>query len=436
MKNTATKIVEKLQKADFESYFAGGCVRDMILKKDHIDIDIATSARPEEIENLFKKTFPIGKSFGVILIKENDHHFEIATFRSDSGSSDGRRPDAVFFTDAQEDALRRDFTINGIFWDPIKKEFHDFVHGRSDLRRGILRFIGEPEKRIKEDFLRILRAIRFKNRFDLEYEKETQQALKKHASLTTQVSAERIQDELTKILRHPSSREAFKDLRDLKILEKIIPELADLEHVPQDKVYHGEGNALNHTILCLSKIDNKSEDEVFWAVLFHDLGKVQTVKYCCGRIHFFGHQDIGETIVLKILKRLKFSRKKRDNITWLVKNHHIFDQFNQMRLVKKFKYFDHTQFENLCAVHRADILGSIPYDYKTRETALKELSIIEENFRFARSEQILPSQKKELLTGKEIIEFCNITQSLVFFFFFTFYKNLFFHHKGEGGLKL
>lgn len=409
MKNTAAEIVKKLKNAGFEAYYAGGCVRDLILNKEPEDFDIATSAFPEQIEDLFEKTYPIGKSFGVILIEENGHHFEIATFRSDSGYSDGRRPDAVMFTHAEEDAQRRDFTINGIFYDPVEEKFIDFVDGKSDLKRGLLRFIGNPDERINEDFLRILRAVRFKNRFDLDYEHNTLRALKLHASLVTQVSAERIREELTKILMHPSRAEALDDLMEFGILERILPEVERMRHTPQPADLHSEGDTFIHTKLCLQNIPPEEKSvELLWATFLHDVGKPDTIQYQGERIRFFNHQTVGAEIAKKILKRLKFSNNSKQKILWMIENHHVFDQFKDMRLVKKFRFFDNPEFENLCELHRADIYGTIPKNMKGRKLALEEIDLILDNFRYAKSEKLLPSQRKEFLGGKEIIDLLGI----------------------------
>ena len=409
MKNTATKIVEKLQKSGFETFWAGGCVRDLILKKNPVDFDIATSARPEQIEKIFSKSFAIGKKFGVILVEEDGFHFEIASFRSDSGFSDGRRPDAVIFSNPREDALRRDFTINGIFFDPIAKKFHDFVRGRADLRRGILKFIGDADARIREDFLRILRAIRFRNRFGLEYDAATARALATHASLAGQVAGERIRDELTKIFLHPSRATALADLKKFGILQVILPEIAKLEKVPQPPDFHGEGNVLQHTFLAMSKISpEKISPNLAWGTLFHDCGKADAIVRIGGKIRFPDHAKIGSKITKSALARLNFAKKNLNSISWLVENHHIFDQFSEMRLSKKLQYFDNEDFENLCELHRADLWGSVPVDWKSRKVATMRLGLIEENFRFARSEKILPSQKKELISGREIMKILKI----------------------------
>ncbi len=408
MQNTAIKIVEKLQKKGFQAFFAGGCVRDLILKKDPEDFDIATNAKPEEIEHLFENTYSVGKHFGVILIKENEHLFEIATFRSDSGYSDGRRPDYVTFTDAKEDALRRDFTINGIFYDPVAEEFHDFVDGKSDLKREMLRFIGDPDKRIREDHLRIIRAVRFKNRFHFAYQAETRASVKKHASLILSVSAERIYEELNKIIIHQSRKQAFEDLDRFGILEKILPEVHTLKKVPQDEVYHSEGNAFKHSLSALAHIAPGVNPEACWAVLLHDIGKTQTVKYCDNRIHFYGHQEAGLEIAKKLLKRLKFSGATQKKILWLIQHHHLFDQFHKMKRSTKLHYFDNPYFSDLLEVYHADLLGSIPKNFSKRKKAEEDFYEIKAEFETAHVERALPSHLPELLTGEEIMKILKI----------------------------
>lgn len=212
MKATSIQIIEILKKAGHEAYWAGGCVRDMLLGIKPQDFDIVTSAKPDEIENLLEHTIPIGKKFGVILAIQNNHHFEIATFRSDSGYSDGRRPDAVQFTDAKEDAFRRDFTINALFYEPTEDRILDFVGGQKDMEDQLIRFIGKPEERIKEDHLRILRAVRFKNAYNMQYHPDTYQAIHKHVELIKNISTERVRDELNKMIMGDNPGQAFEEL--------------------------------------------------------------------------------------------------------------------------------------------------------------------------------------------------------------------------------
>lgn len=397
MQKTAYQIIEKLQNAGFLAYLAGGCVRDMLLKKDPYDYDIATSARPEEIEKLLKKTIPIGKRFGVILAIENGHHFEIATFRSDSGYSDGRRPDAVYFTSPKKDALRRDFTINGMFLNPLKNEFLDFVGGQEDFQNGILRFIGNPFQRIAEDKLRILRAIRFKNRLGFKYAKETQEALQKDALLIREVSQERIGEELNKILQHPTRIKALEDLIDLGILADLLPEVTTLNNIPQPEKYHQEGGVLTHTLMVVQELAKDANLALVWAALLHDTGKRVTFQRKADRIHFDGHAQKSVEFVQEICRRFRFNNVLKSKISWLVEHHMYVGQIPQMRLANKIKLFLHPWFEDLLELHRADESGSIPVDLSLYYELQKEYAEF-------KAEKLLTTPLKPILKGTELIE--------------------------------
>ncbi len=285
MQPTAIAICRKLQAAGFEAVFAGGAVRDKLMGMDSGDIDIATSATPDEIEALFAKSYAVGKHFGVIIIEEAGHHFEVATFRSDGGYSDGRRPDAVFFTDKKEDALRRDFTCNALFWDPVAEELFDFVGGEQDITDRVLRFVGDPDARINEDFLRILRAVRFKNSLGFTYGPRLEEALTRHASLVSQVAAERVKTELEKMLAHPSRIAAIHDLERFGLLQIILPEVAALRAIPDA---HRDRDVLEHTLECLQQLPADSSSTLIWAVLLHDTGKALTLTRKGDRNHFPG----------------------------------------------------------------------------------------------------------------------------------------------------
>ncbi len=409
MRPTAASIVQKLQAAGHSAYWVGGCVRDMILNKNPQDFDIATDASPTELEILFEKTKGIGKHFGVMLIEENGHHFEVATFRSDAGYSDGRRPDAVIFSTAEEDAKRRDFTINAIFYDPIKKVFLDPTDGQSDLKRGLLRLVGDPDVRLQEDFLRILRAIRFKNRFGLEYHTKTKAALKCHASLVIELAGERIQDELNKMITHQSSSKAFHEFEQFGILEKIIPELTQLKEVPQSPKFHSEGNAFVHSLLALKALSPDASKELHWATLLHDLGKFETIQHTPDHIRYPNHAEVSADIARTICKRFKFSRKVTEKICWLIEHHHTFDHWDQMRLVHKLEYLDHPHFEDLLLLHKADLTGCHPEAEDTRKKDRETLARLENDLKYARQQNILPSQCAKLLSGTEISEITGIS---------------------------
>jgi len=401
MQQTAYKIITKLQKAGFRAYLAGGCVRDMLTGKEPQDYDIATSATPDKIENLLEKTIPIGKKFGVILAIENGHRFEIATFRSDSGYSDGRRPDAVYFTSPKKDALRRDFTVNGMFYDPLQNKILDFVDGQKDLKTGILKFIGNPYQRIQEDKLRILRAIRFKNRFNLKYEPETQKALSKYAVLIRTVSRERIGEEFHKILLNSTRIPAVEDLIDFKILDNLIPEVSALKNIPQPIKYHEEGGVLTHTLMVMQELTKKADLALVWATLLHDTGKRCTFVRKTDRIHFDGHAKKSKEITLEIARRFRFNNILKNKVAWLVEHHMHIGQIPQMRFAHRIKLFMHPWFEDLLELHRCDESGSIPIDLSLYYEIKKE-------YQEFKDKKLLTTPIKSILKGNEIMQKFNL----------------------------
>jgi poly(A) polymerase len=407
MKSTSLEIIEILKKAGHEAYWAGGCVRDMLLGIEPKDFDIVTSAKPEETEALLEHTIPIGKEFGVILAIKNGHHFEIATFRSDSGYSDGRRPDAVEFTNAKEDALRRDFTINAMFYDPTTDKILDYVNGQKDLDEKLVRFIGEPEKRIKEDHLRILRAVRFKNVYDMQYHPDTYQAIKKHVHLIKNISSERVGAEFNKMIMDTTTpSQSFEELFEIGALELLIPELCKLKGLAQPLEYHHEGDVWDHSKMALDSLTNEDADpdplpeepaslELKWATLLHDVGKYDTFKSEGERIRYDGHQDVGAEIASKILKRLKFSKKSIDKVSWLIKHHMMVVPLFEMPDDRKRHWFLHPWFPELLELYRADALGIKPTDLSAYE-GLKKL--------YRHEIATLRLMPKQLLSGEDIMK--------------------------------
>ncbi len=394
MEQTAITIVKTLQKAGHKAYFAGGCVRDMLLKKEPKDIDIATSALPDEIEKIFAETYPVGKSFGVIHVVENGHTFEIATFRSDSGTSDGRRPDAVTFTHAADDAMRRDFTINGLFYDPIEKEIHDFVGGRDDLSNKLIRFIGDPHQRILEDHLRIIRAVRFKNTLNFGYHPDTYAALKKHAALADKVSWERVRDELNKIIMARSAPVAFEDMQDTGVLPYVLPELEACKGVAQPMQYHEEGDVWTHLMNSLATLPHDAGLLAHWAVIFHDIGKPETFKIA-ERIRFDEHSERSAEIAERILRRLKFSRPDIEHVSWVVKHHFMMMQLLDMPLGRQRHWFLDPRFPDLLLLFYADAAGTKPTNldlYNKVKTAYEECL------------KHFPALPKPLLSGEDVMQ--------------------------------
>jgi len=404
MEKTAIKIVKTFQDAGHEAYFAGGSVRDMLMGNDPTDYDIATSAEPDEIEkvidemHLESKTVPIGKKFGVILGIVNGHNFEIATFRSDSSYSDGRRPDAVLFTSAKEDAVRRDFTMNGLFYDPIKKKVIDFLKGQDDIQNKKIRFIGEAHERIKEDHLRLLRAVRFKNNFEFEYGTRTKKAIKELAHLVKGVSSERVQEELTKILLHPNRAHAMRELDKFEMLEHILPELAECKNVRQPTEFHQEGGVLVHILKSLHDMPNEwATKELAWAILLHDIGKPATFEEKSDRIHFDGHADLSAKMAVKLLRRLKFSKAEITKIAWMIEHHMTIGFIPEMRRAHQVGLFLHPWFEDLMKLHYCDEHGSIPVDLSLYEKVM-------EMYKEFKDEKLLEDHFKPELTGDDLMK--------------------------------
>jgi len=395
---TSIKIIKKLRKAGFKAYWAGGCVRDILIGRVPKDFDIVTDAKPDEIEEVLSHTIPVGKEFGVILTIQNGHQFEVATFRSDSGYSDGRRPDAVMFTDAEEDARRRDFTINGLFYDPIDDKILDFVNGQKDLEARLIRFIGDPHERIMEDHLRILRAVRFKNELNFQYSPSVFREVTEHAVLLKKVSSERIRDELNKLIVCDKKVQAFEDLLDTDILQNIMPELAETRGVAQPHEYHKEGDVWQHTMQCLGSLTKENSLNVHWAVLLHDIGKTKSFKLK-ERIRFDKHVEYSEQMARKILNRLKFPSADIARICWLIEHHMVMVPLTTMNVGRRRTWFLKPGFKELLEVFKSDIKGTDPQDYKLYDEIV-EL--------YKKDLKEMPKEPKPLLTGEEIMKILNI----------------------------
>ncbi|MBI2933059.1 MAG: CCA tRNA nucleotidyltransferase [Planctomycetes bacterium] len=366
---SARSVVKRLRDAGHGAYFAGGWVRDHLLGRPTQDIDIATSARPDDIERLFEKTVPVGREFGVIRVRKGDCEFEVATFRSDGPYLDGRHPSSVRFTDLRDDVARRDFTINGMMYDPIADQVIDLVGGRDDLARRLVRAIGNPRTRFEEDRLRMLRAVRLACQLDFSIDPETEAAIVALAGRITEVSQERIRDELRKILASPRRADGLERLHQLGLLRHILPEVAAMDGVPQPPEWHPEGDVWTHTRLTMEKLDDEPSFELALATLLHDVGKPATLVIT-DRIRFNGHDKVGEEMSRDIAERLRLSTKQIDHIAWLVGKHMIFKDVPTMRPAKLKRLFAHPLFEDLMRLHRADALGGRG-DLTTYETLLR-----------------------------------------------------------------
>lgn len=354
--------LRSLRKAGFEAYFAGGCVRDLILGRQPNDYDIATNALPKDVKSLFSKVIPVGEAFNVSLVVSEDLepiHVEIAMFRKDIGIKDGRHPEKVEAATAEEDVQRRDFTINGMLYDPIENKILDYVGGQRDLKEGIIRAIGSPSERIKEDYLRMLRAIRFSARFNYPIEPELWKSIQDFASEIKRISAERIFEEYSKMLTEGNAHIAFELLADSSLLEFIIPELLPMKSCEQPPEYHPEGDVWIHTMLLLKQLTVEHSKELAWGCLLHDIGKPPTFSHePPDRIRFNRHAQVGEEMSEVILRRLKAPNKLIEIVCELVRDHLKFADVKNMRPATLKRFLRNPIFSLHLEQHRIDCLAS------------------------------------------------------------------------------
>lgn len=355
---TARHIVGILHAAGFEAYFAGGCVRDRIRRIDAKDFDIATSATPDQVQELFKKTIPVGVHFGVIIVMEDDVPFEVATFRSEGSYKDGRHPEEVKFTTVEEDASRRDFTVNGLYYDVRTEKVVDFVGGLADIEKKIIRTIGNPEQRFKEDHLRMLRAARFSVQLGFEIDPATFAAIQKLAPKIQNISTERIRDELTKILISPSPAKGIRLLDSMGLLEHILPEMITMKGVEQPPQYHPEGDVYVHTLMLLEGMKPNPEMELAYACLLHDVAKPATFERAPDRIRFNGHDKLGAEMSEGICKRLALSNAQTQLICELVREHLRFKDVFKMRQSTLKRFLGLPRFDLHMELHRLDCMAS------------------------------------------------------------------------------
>ena len=359
MEATARDIAQRLRERGHTAYFAGGCVRDLLSGAAPKDIDIATDARPEVVQKIFPRTYAVGAHFGVIVVLENEFQFEVATFRSDGAYLDGRHPVEVHFATAQEDAARRDFTINGMFFDPEKEEVIDFVGGREDLERKLIRAIGDPAQRFAEDRLRMLRAVRFATVLGFEIDPVTWEAIVANADSITQISAERIREELVKIFLSPNRARGWDLLDASGLMRATLPELEDMKGCEQPPQFHPEGDVFKHTRIMLEMLPAQASLPLVLSVLFHDIGKPPTATVDeTGRIRFSGHDRVGAEMTEAIMERLRFSRSEIDATTEAVRQHMVFKDVPNMRVAKLKRFMARPTFEDELELHRVDCASS------------------------------------------------------------------------------
>ena len=395
-RDLANSICSTLIRSGYQALLAGGCVRDLLLEREPADYDVATDATPEQTMALFPESVAVGAQFGVILIPRDGHKVEVATFRSDVGYSDGRHPDSVVYAKTpEEDVQRRDFTINGLLMRHDTGEILDFVGGRVDLQAGIVRAVGDADRRFDEDKLRMLRAVRFAARFGFEIEAVTFRAIRGHVGEIHQVSAERVRDEITKLLTEGAAGRAFDLLDQTWLLQRTLPEIAAMKGVEQPPQYHPEGDVWTHTCLMLEKLTAGSSPTLAWGVLLHDVGKPATfrpISETGDRIRFDGHVEVGVRMGEEICRRLRISNDDTEQILALVANHMKFKDAQQMRAATLKRFVRLPKFEEHMELHRFDCLSS--------HRKLDAYNFVRDFLAQTPPEQVHPSR---LLTGNDLL---------------------------------
>jgi tRNA nucleotidyltransferase/poly(A) polymerase len=388
----ALQVVSHLVKNGFTALFAGGCVRDRILFGESCgDIDIATNATPQTVSELFAHTIGVGAQFGVVIVVQGGFPFEVATFRSDVGVGDGRHPGRVVFTDARQDALRRDFTINGMFYDPLSNTVADYVEGRRDLESGVIRAIGDPCERFREDYLRLLRAIRFAARFSFIIHEQTWAAIKDAAASITQISSERIFGELDRMIRQPHPDCALTLLAESGLLKAVLPELHANIGVEQPPEFHPEGDVFTHTVKALGLMARDPSSTLAWSVLLHDIGKKSTMRRL-DRLRFNGHDQVGAHMAKGVLKRLHASGDLIESVGACIENHMHFMNVTSMRLATLKRLLSRPTILDEIELHRVDCLAS--------HGNVDNVTFIEKRLEGFARERIKPSP---LLRGSDLI---------------------------------
>lgn len=386
-------LARRLKECGHQAFFAGGCVRDRLLGHEPDDYDIATSALPSEVIRIFPGANEVGAHFGVVIAKHGGHHIEIATFRTDGSYRDGRRPESVTFSNPVEDARRRDFTINGLFEIPESGEVIDHVGGLEDLRAGVIRAIGDPQTRFREDALRLLRAVRFAARLGFRIEPTTEQSIRDCASWLEQISPERIRDEFSRIITSPRRRAGLELLVETGLIRHFLPELTATIGCDQPPEWHPEGDVFRHTMIMLELLDATAPLELCLAVLLHDIAKPPCRSVDPdGRIRFNGHDAMGADMAGTILRRLRFSNETIDRVSFMVSRHMQFMHVQQMRTAKLRRFMGVDTFPLEMELHRVDCASSNGFtdNYEFLQAKQEELA----------NEPIIPPP---LVTGRDLI---------------------------------
>jgi poly(A) polymerase len=396
-KQAAVNVVRTLRESGHQAYLAGGCVRDLLLGREPADYDVATDATPDEVMNIFPQTWAVGAQFGVVLVpfeEERNEVTEVATFRSDGLYTDGRHPDEVQYTKRpEEDVRRRDFSINGLLFDPVEEHVLDFVGGRKDLQAGVIRCIGEPQRRFTEDKLRLLRAVRFAARFGYKIEPQSFAAMRELAPQIHVVSRERVREELSKMLTEGHARRAFELLDESGLLREVLPEVERMKGVQQPRQFYPEGDVWVHTLMILESLPHPCSRTLAWGALLHDVGKPATFRVAPDRIRFDGHVEVGVAMATEICRRFRMSNDDTEQIAALVANHMRFADVPRMKQSTLKRFMRLPRFDEHLALHRMDCLAS------HGDLTLYEFMRL--RFEHTPAEQIRPTP---LITGHDLID--------------------------------
>ncbi|HEY3249191.1 MAG TPA: CCA tRNA nucleotidyltransferase [bacterium] len=357
LRDGAVEVVRRLRGAGFAAYWVGGCVRDLEMGLEPHDYDVATDARPAQITALFEHAVLVGAQFGVVIVFLDNQGYEVATFRTEGPYLDGRRPSSVRFVTADEDVRRRDFTINGLLYDPLAQTILDSVGGREDIARKVVRTIGDPMARFAEDRLRMLRAIRLATQLDFRVDPAMFAAIRAQAGTITQVSAERIRDELLRLLVAPARGQGVRLLDESGLLAAVLPEVSAMRGVEQPPEFHPEGDVFTHTVLALEQLRDPSP-ELALATLLHDVGKPRTFERAPDRIRFNGHAEAGAQIAEDICRRLRLSGEATSRVVTLVAEHLRIKDLVQMRPAKAQRFLLRPETAEHLELHRVDCLAS------------------------------------------------------------------------------
>ncbi len=390
LRDGAIEVVRRLRGAGFVAYWVGGCVRDLEMGREPHDYDIVTDARPEQVSPLFDHAVLVGAEFGVVVVSERGHQYEVATFRTEGPYLDGRRPSYVKFATVEDDVHRRDFTINGLLLDPLTRETVDLVGGRGDIKRRLIRTIGAAEERFAEDFLRMPRAVRLAAELGFTIEPDTYRSIRGLAPSVARVSAERIRDELLRLLAARGRSNGVRLLDESGLIDVILPEVAATKGVEQPPEFHPEGDVFTHTLLALEHLEDPSP-ELALAVLLHDVGKPPTMTRT-DRIRFNNHDDVGAQMTEAICRRLRCSNDQTERVVALVRDHLRIKDLPKMRQAKAARFLLREDAADHLELHRADCLASHG-----------DLSVFEWAANTRRELHAARPAQKRLITGDDLI---------------------------------